>query len=269
MLGLLPWGPEFCSCRSSLLGLLLLASKGPLFKVFIRSITFSPPFGLGLFGSKSSLSAGHLPSCRDPPPLDGARSLFGVFPPLLVEGLLLVVLDVGNGGNAQSRLAESSGLGGRGSNIRGAGFVALREGAGLDPKPLPDFELRAGDMGDSGRVIGARNGLLAVSGLIRGGAGRGCLGGSLDPRVGALTRVCGGFCSSESNCKGEGVVGLVESRFVVRSAKGFPFELALLPLLDVLAIDVCAEAGAEGGAEGGWPPQVWSPMADISIWSPH
>lgn len=189
MLGLLPCkDPGVCSCRSSLLGLRLLASNGPLLSVFMRSITFSPPFVLGLFGSKSKpLSAGHLPSCLDAPPRDGARLLTDIFLPLLVPGRLLV-LAVGKGGNAQSRLAESSGLGGRGSKIRGAGLVMLRKGGGLGPTLLPDRLLNAGEMGDSGRWIGARNGRLAVSGLIRGGAGRGALGASFEPKVGARAR---------------------------------------------------------------------------------
>lgn len=49
--------------------------------------------------------------------------------------------------------------------------------------------------------------------------------------------------------------------FVVRSANGLPLELAVLPLLDVLAIEVCADEGAG--------PQRWSPIADISICSPQ
>lgn len=270
MLGLLPWSdPAVCSGLSSLLGFLLLASKGPLLSVFILSITFSPPLVLGLFGprSSSSLSAGHLPSNLEPSPREGARSVLGVFRPLLVDGLLLEVLEAGNGGNAQSKFAESSGLGGRGSKIRAPpGLVALREGGGRPPKLLPDRELRAGDIGDSGRAIGARNGLLAVSGLIRGGAGRGALGACPDPSVGVRILVCGagcGFCSDESNCSGEGVAGFEGfTALGARSAKGLPFELALLPLLEVLVTDECADDGAAC-------PQRCSPMADISICSPQ
>lgn len=140
----------------------------------------------------------------------------------------------------------------------------LRRGGGRAPKLLPDLELSAGEIGDSGRAIGARKGLLAVSGFMRGGAGRGARGAWLEPSVGARDRVCGlgsGFCSSESNCKGEGVAGLDGLALVVRRAKGLPLELALLPLLDVLAMELCADAGAL--------PQRCSPMADISIWSPQ
>ena len=48
---------------------------------------------------------------------------------------------------------------------------------------------------------------------------------------------------------------------LVRREKGLPLELALLPLLDVLAIEECADSGAL--------PQRCSPIADISIWSPQ
>jgi hypothetical protein len=86
---------------------------------------------------------------------EGPHSLpVGVFLPLLpllVDGRLLLDSNgVGKGGNAQSKLAESSGLGGRGSNMRGLGLVMLRiGGGGLLDKLLPDRELLAGEIGVS------------------------------------------------------------------------------------------------------------------------
>ena len=68
---------------------------------------------------------------------------------MLVPGRL-VLAAVGKGGKAQSRFAESSGLGGLGSHKRGIGVVILRSGGGgFDPKLLPERELRAGEIGVS------------------------------------------------------------------------------------------------------------------------
>ena len=81
---------------------------------------------------------------RDPP-----RSL-GVLRPLAVPGRLVGVALVGKGGNAQSKFADSSGLGGLGSHRRGIGLVMLRRGGrGFDPKLLPERELSAGEIGVS------------------------------------------------------------------------------------------------------------------------
>ena len=166
----------FCSscCLSSLLGRLRVGSKGPLLRVFMRVMTFSPALLMGPLGSMSGKSGG-LESSREVA-RDDERSLpVGVLRPLLVDGRLPPLLsENGKGGNAQSRFAESSGLGGRGSHRRGIGLVILRiGGGGLPPKLLPERELVAGDIGVSERGAGAKNGILATSALIRGGAGRG------------------------------------------------------------------------------------------------
>ena len=103
----------------------------------------------GLLGSVLDRSASLWP-CRELE-REGPRSLpFGVFLPLLVDGRRLLGADVGNGGNAQSKLADSSGLGGRGSQRRGFGLVILRKGGGgLFERLLPDRELAAGEIGVS------------------------------------------------------------------------------------------------------------------------
>ena len=215
--------------------------------MFILLSRFSFPLLAGLSAIETS---GNLPSCRDSA-REEPRSL-GVFRPLLDPGRLPGVLSPkGNGGKAQSRFADSSGLGGRGSHSRGAGIVTLRCGADGRPlRLLPDLELAAGDMGDAGRGRGARKGLLAASGLICGKGARGILddGGALDPSVGALDRVCGGGLS---NCKGDGCAGLELFAFICRKVKG-----------------LLSEAGCDLG-EGGAFVQMWSPMAEISISSPQ
>lgn len=226
-------------------------SKGPLFIVFMRLSTFSLPLlPTGLLGSDIEVSANlpsDLESAREEP-----RSLPGVFRPLLDPGRLPGALSPkGNGGKAQSRFAESSGLGGRGSHSRGMGVVMLLCGA--DGRPLmllPDLELGTGDMGDAGRGRGARKGLFAASGLICGSGARGILedGGTLDPSVGALDRVCRGGLS---NCKGDGCAGFELLAFICRRVNG-----------------LLSEAGWDLG-EGGALEQVWSPIAEISISSPQ
>jgi hypothetical protein len=147
------------------LGRRLLPSKGPVFKVFILFMTFSPALLLteGLLGSdiQGNLSAPILLSCRELP-RDGALSpSVGVFLPFAVPGRLPLPLltDVGKDGNAQSKPADNSGLGGLGSYRRGFGLVMLLIGGGLLPLLLPDRTLIAGDNGDcdpGGR--GARKG---------------------------------------------------------------------------------------------------------------
>lgn len=115
-------------------------------------------------------------------PRECALSLgVGVFLPLEVPGLLsLPVLPGANGGNAQSRFADISGLGGLGSKMRGAGLVMLLVGGGRLPWLLPDRTLIAGDSGESERGgLGARNGVFAASGLIRGGGGRTAFGAGI------------------------------------------------------------------------------------------
>ena len=141
-----------------------------------------------------SFSGASLLPCLEPA-REEPLSLLGVLRPLLVPGRLLLptLLGGGKGGKAQSRLEESSGLGGRGSKIRGAGLVMVRKGGGLlPPMLLADRTLMAGDMGDSDRGgRGARKGRLAASGLIRGGAGRIGFGAGneFEGSVGARTRV--------------------------------------------------------------------------------
>lgn len=107
-------------------------------------MTFSPPLLTGLFGSKLYRSG------LDPVREDD-RSLFGVLRPLLVDGLLPVVgTGGGNGGNAQSKFAESSGLGGLWSRMRGIGLVMLLSGGGgFDPILLPERTLDTGEIGVS------------------------------------------------------------------------------------------------------------------------
>lgn len=101
--------------------------NGPLLSVLSFRMILWPPLNRGSFGSRSdgTGSAFWTWSNREPP-LEGARSLpVGVLRPLLgVEGRLPEA--VGNGGKAQSRFADNSGLGGRGSYSRGAGAVMLR-----------------------------------------------------------------------------------------------------------------------------------------------
>lgn len=224
MLGTLGLRPSMCDGNggtcSSLLLFLRLASKGPFFKVFALLTMFSPavkPPAKGLRGISGRVGAGCASkglSCFMPL-LDGALSLFvGVLRPLLVPGLLPGVDEVGNGGNAQSKLPVSSGLGGRKSKRLGIGLVALRLYDGLELPLLPDLALSAGLNGVFDRGgCGARKGLLAASGLILGGAdllgfGPGCCP---DPRVGARTLVCGGaawFCAGGwlGYCTGAGIV---------------------------------------------------------------
>lgn len=166
-------GCATCSTCSSLLGRLDAGSKSPLFKVFIRLMTFSPALLTGLLGSAFKTS-GNFSSCREPA-RDEPRSL-GVCRPLLEPGRLPAPSPNGNGGKAQSRFAEYSGLGGRGSHSRGIGLVILLSGAvGRPPLLLPDLELAAGEIGDSGLGNGARKGLFAASGLIFGKGARGIL----------------------------------------------------------------------------------------------
>ena len=121
----------------SLLGRLLRDSGVTLLKAFIGG------FPSGLLGSKVC-------PCRELE-RDGPRSPpFGVFLPLLVDGRRLFEAGMGKGGKAQSKFAESSGLGGRGSHRRGIGLVILRNGgAGLFERLLPERELAAGEMGSS------------------------------------------------------------------------------------------------------------------------
>jgi hypothetical protein len=106
-------------------------------------------FPNGLLGSVLDNSPSLFP-CRELE-REVPRSLpLGVFLPLLVDGRLLVGAATGNGGNAQSKLADSSGLGGRGSHRRGIGLVILRKGGGaLFERLLPDRELAAGEIGVS------------------------------------------------------------------------------------------------------------------------
>jgi hypothetical protein len=187
--GTVPWS----------LGRRLLPSKGPVFNVFILFMTFSPALLLtdGLLGSDihGNRSDPILLSCRELP-REGALSLgVGVFLPFAVPGLLPLPLlfGVGNAGKAQSKPADSSGLGGLGSNRRGAGLVMLRiGGGGRLPLLLPDRTLTAGDKGDcdpGGR--GARKGWFATSALIRGGAVREGFGAGIwrEVMVGARTLV--------------------------------------------------------------------------------
>jgi len=176
------------SCdRSSLLGRLRLGSKGPLFSVFMRFMTFSPALLVGLLGSGKNGSIG-FPPCREPA-REEPRSL-GELRPLLEPGRLPGGSPNGKAGKAQSKPADSSGLGGLGSHNRGIGpVVTLRcGGGGRPPKLLPDLELAAGEMGDSGRGRGARNGRFAASELICGGGARILEegGAEFEPAVGAL-----------------------------------------------------------------------------------
>jgi hypothetical protein len=72
------------------------------------------------------------------------------------------------------------------------GLVALRKGPGFLPVLLADLMLEAGDIGERVEGCGARKGLLAASGLIRGRAGlAGFDIGPSPPIVGALTLVMG------------------------------------------------------------------------------
>ena len=201
---------------------------------------------------------GAIPPCLEPL-REGALSLpVGVLRPLLVDGRLpgLAVLDAGNDGKAQSNPPDSSGLGGRKSNMRGIGLVILRSAEGLLLLLLPERTLSAGDMGECDRGgLGARKGLFAASALIRGGA---VLEGFralewLVVIVGARTRVCGvGAVGAGRICwRGEETLaGVWPTAFSWRSVNG------LLML-----------AGGESG-DGG-DAQVWSPMAAIWISSPQ
>lgn len=191
--------PVFFSSR---LPLRLPASKGPLLSVLALFITDSPAVVRGLRGSNPySLST-------TVPALDGARSLFGVLRPLLVPGRLPVPEDVGKEGNAQSRLDASSGLGDL-SRTSGDGIVMFLSIGGREPLLLPERPERTlpiGEDGDADRGYeGARKGLFAASGLIRGGIGS--LADRSDPdvadcEVGDLTRPSGGgecaFCNGDA-----------------------------------------------------------------------
>lgn len=100
----------------------------------------------------------------------------------------------GKGGNAQSMLPVSSGLGGLGSNNGGLGFVALRGFFVRLPLLLlpPDRTLEAGERGVC--VVGPRKGWFAAAELILGREGRGAF--CVEPVVGARGLV---WCSSVLN----------------------------------------------------------------------
>lgn len=156
--------------------------------------TFSPALLFGLARPESVCSRSEAPgrSGRELP-LDGARSLpVGVLRPPSwgAEGLRPEVAAVGKGGKAQSRLADSSGLGGRGSKSRGAVLVMLRGNAGFPLLP-PDCELGTGEIGDANVGCSGRNDLLAASGLILGRTvgDRLPLELLVEPTVGALVLV--------------------------------------------------------------------------------
>ena len=127
------------------------------------------------------------------------------------------VLDVGNGGKAQSRFAEYSGLGGGRSNKRGTGAVALRNGGPLLPLPLLECLLDLGEAGDCGRGNGPMNGSFATAVFSCGGAVRGGFGsvigiggtGGCKFNVGARALFCGGDGGGDEdvNCKGDGCAG--------------------------------------------------------------
>ncbi len=116
--------------------------------------------GTGLRDSVLNMSGSWL-SCLEPA-RDDPRSL-GVLLPVLEPGRLPTGSPNGKGGKAQSRFADSSGLGGRGSQSLGIGLVIdLRGGGGLPLKLLPDLLLAAGEIGDSDLAIGAKNGRFAA-----------------------------------------------------------------------------------------------------------
>lgn len=207
----LPWSPSF----------LRLVSNGPFFSVSMRPMTFSLPLAIGLIGSAGNGSLGAKGTLATPsrePTIEGALSLnVGVALPEGVPGRLPLpaLAGPGNGGKAQSNEAESSGLGGRGSNSRGAGLVALRMGGGRLPPLLlaADRALGAGERGESDRGgRGAKNGVFAASGLIRGGGGRTGFGAGiwLEVSVGARILVFGTASETGSLCccSGEGACGM-------------------------------------------------------------
>jgi hypothetical protein len=146
------------------LGLLL-----PSGNTFVSKASCILPLGL----RNAELSIGHFPSTREPA-RDADRSLpVGVLRPLLVEGLLPLLLGVGKKGKAQSKFADSSGLGGLRSHNRGAEFVATGSIEGLLELLLLECMLAAGDNGACMKGgIGARKGWFAMLALIRGGGGR-------------------------------------------------------------------------------------------------
>lgn len=114
---------------SSLLGRLDPLSNGPL-RTLLKLFFLDPPGALiGLRGSSVWMSG-----------LEPLREEDW----LAFEAFRLLILAVGNGGNAQSRFAESSGLGGR-SQRRGIGLVILRFGGALLPPLLAERILDAGD----------------------------------------------------------------------------------------------------------------------------